>query len=355
MNPRLIINVNKFRNNALTLCRQCHAHGISVAAVTKSYCADSRLMEILTGLPVDYFADSRIENIESYPPHNKQTILLRLPSPSEAERTVNTCDISLNSELVTIKRLSKAAALLNKCHGIILMVDVGDLREGIYYHNESLLYKTLKYILSQKSLRLMGLGINLTCYGSIIPTPDNLGYLCDIAHRAEDDLGMKLPIISGGNSSSLYLLEKNQIPQGINNLRLGEAMIRGVETAYGEVITDLNTDVVILEAEIIEIQSKPSMPEGITGKNAFGEVCKYTDMGQRLRGILAIGRQDIDCDGLLCMEHGIKIIGASSDHLIVDITEANTRFSVGDRLHFSMTYGAILRGFTSKYVDKIYI
>lgn len=355
MNPRLIINLNKFRNNASMLCRQCHAHGISVAAVTKSYCADFRMMEVLSGLPVDYFADSRIENIQSYPPHNKQTILLRLPAPSEAARTVNACDISLNSELETIKRLSQAAALKNKCHGIILMVDVGDLREGIYYCNESLLYETIEYILSQDNLKLMGLGTNLTCYGSVIPTPTNLGYLCDIANQAEADFGIELPIISGGNSSSLYLLKENQIPQGINNLRLGEAMVRGIETAYSKTITDLDTDVITLEAEIIELQSKPSMPEGMIGKNAFGEVGKYTDKGHRVRGILAIGRQDTDYEGLLCLEPGVEIIGASSDHLIVDLTDAKSEFSVGGTMHFSMSYGAILQGFASKYVEKTYI
>lgn len=354
MNPTLNIDLDKFAQNTSALLERCHARNITVAAVTKVYCAEPRLVQVLIDQRVDFLADSRIENIENYPPSDIPSMLLRLPSPSAALRTVRSCDISLNSEISTIRKLAEAAASIGKVHRIIVMVDLGDLREGIYFEDESLLYETVAYTLSQKSLRLEGLGVNLTCYGSVIPTNENLGRLCDAGRRIEEHFGIKLPIISGGNSSTLYMLDGDDMPDGITNLRLGESMVRGVETAYTKELPYLNTDVVTLEAEIIELQYKPSMPVGLIGVNAFGEVEEYTDRGRRTRAIVAVGRQDANHEGLTCLEPGVEMVGSSSDHLIVDVTDARKDLAVGDTLRFSMSYGAILRGFTSRYVDRAY-
>jgi len=354
MNPRLIINLKKLAHNGRFLTEFCRKHGIYMAAVTKVFCAAPPMVEVLTGLSIDFMTDSRIENITSYPAGMAQkTMLLRLPSPSEAENVVRHCDISLNSEIVTLDCLAAAAEKLGTLHGVILMIDLGDLREGVYFDNRHKIYETVEFILSKKSLELMGIGTNLTCYGSVLPTAENLGQLCQIAEEIRQKYGIALPIVSGGNSSSLYMLEKGEMPKGVNNLRLGESIVCGKETAYGEVFPGLEADVITLEAEIIEIAEKPSYPVGQTNINAFGETVDYDDIGIHKRAILAIGRQDTTQDGLACHTPGVDIIGASSDHLIVDITKAPP-LAVGNRLTFSLSYGAILAGFTSKYVDKVY-
>ncbi|MCL2218055.1 MAG: alanine/ornithine racemase family PLP-dependent enzyme, partial [Defluviitaleaceae bacterium] len=216
-----------------------------------------------------------------------------------------------------------------------------------------LLNETADFIHAQEGLTLEGLGVNLTCYGAILPTPDNLQRLCGMARKLEERLGTPLKIISGGNSSSLYLLEKNEIPAGVNNLRLGESIVRGMETAFSTPYPGLAVDVVTLEAEIIEIMEKPSFPEGKKGGfDAFGQEPHFEDHGIRRRAILAVGRQDTDFEGLTSTDNRIKVVGASSDHLIVDITDSEKALSIGDTLEFSMSYGAILAGFTSKYVEK---
>jgi len=347
MYPRLRIDLQKFKHNAKTLLDLCNLHGISLAAVTKVFCADSELVKVLCDLPFEFLADSRLDNIESYPKNRKaRSLLLRLPSPSEAGRVVQSCDVSCNSELYTLKRLSEEAAKQNKNHGIILMIDMGDLREGIYHGNKELINETADFIRAQSNLIFEGIGVNLTCYGGILPTNENLTALRDIAR------GLKVKIISGGNSSSLYLLEKGEMPEGINHLRLGESIIRGIETAFTLPFTGLELDVVTLEAEIIECMKKPSMPEGEKGFDAFGQVPHFEDTGIRQRAILAVGRQDTDFEGLTCLNPAVKVAGASSDHLIVDVTDIDLK--VGDTLEFSMSYGAILAGFTSKYVKRDY-
>ncbi|MCL2350748.1 MAG: alanine/ornithine racemase family PLP-dependent enzyme [Defluviitaleaceae bacterium] len=355
MNPRLIIDIKKLTHNAAFLADFCRGRGVSLAVVTKVFCADSVMVDALSYLPIDFFADSRLENIEAYPEGiSQRTMLLRLPAPRMASEIVAKCDISLNSELATIELLAKAAEGLNKTHGIILMIDLGDLREGIYHTDAQKIMDTCRYILSQKSLKLEGLGTNLTCYGSVLPTSENLGRLCEIADIVQQELGVKLPIISGGNSSSLKLLAEGKMPVAINNLRLGESVVCGLETAYGEPFPGLVQDVVVLEADIIEIAKKPSLPEGETNINAFGEKMEYADHGHHTRAILAIGRQDTNHEGLRPLNPGVSIVGASSDHLIVDISDAST-LAVGDSLRFGLSYGAILAGFTSKYVDREYV
>ena len=127
------------------------------------------------------------------------------------------------------------------------------------------------------------------------------------------------------------------------------------DTATGRPVEGLNTDCFVLEAEIVELKTKPSKPIGRSGPNAFGEYLEYPDRGIMKRAILGIGRQDVTVDGLTPVDPDVEIIGASSDHLIVNLTECSTDYKVGDIVRFIPDYGALLHLFTSKYVDRCYI
>ena len=355
MYPCLKIDLGKIKHNTSYLVNLLKKHEINTAAVTKVFCADAKIVQVISECGIAYLADSRLENIETYPKSDIPTMLLRLPSPKEALRVVKTCDISLNSEIATLSELAKAAEELGVTHSVVLMVDLGDLREGVYYSNEDLLFKTAEFIVSKKSLNFLGIGVNLTCYGSILPTVDNMQELLTTAKKIEQKFGIRLEVISGGNSSSLYLFTKYEIPKGITNLRLGESIVRGLETAFGNPFDGLETDAIMLEAEIIELMEKPSYPEGEIGINAFGEKIHYDDIGIRKRAILAVGRQEVNHENLECVHPGISIVGSSSDHLIVDVTDSPTSLAVGDILSFSLSYGAILSCFTSKYIRRRYV
>ena len=136
---------------------------------------------------------------------------------------------------------------------------------------------------------------------------------------------------------------------------MGDSIISGLEAAFLEPFPGLEQNVITLAAEVIELQEKPSMPEGELGVNAFGEKVEFTDIGFRKRAILSVGRQDTDYEGLECLEEGIVVLGSSSDHLILDVTEATRKLQVGDVVEFSLSYGGILAGFTSKYVSRVYV
>ena len=354
MNPRLIIDLKKLTHNARYLAELCAKQNIHIAAVTKVFCASQPMVEALAALPIKYLADSRLENISAYPAGiSQKTMLLRLPSPSMAHDVVANSDISLNSEMFTLGKLADAAASQSKTHGIVLMIDLGDLREGIFHDKHEQIERAVEFVLSKNSLRLEGFGTNLTCYGAVLPTVQNLTTLTDLCYNLSKKYQTEFSILSGGNTSSLYLLENGIIPKGINHLRFGEAIVRGIEAAYGQPFPGLKLDVVTLEAEIIEIAEKPSHPQGEININAFGEKMIFEDRGIRKRAILAVGRQDTDHEGLTPLMDGVEVVGASSDHLIVDISDAGP-LAVGDCLNFSLSYGGILSGFTSKYVDRVY-
>ncbi|NLK64115.1 MAG: alanine/ornithine racemase family PLP-dependent enzyme [Tissierellia bacterium] len=355
MYPRLVIDLKKVKNNLDKISEMVKGSGSSLMIVTKGYSADMEIFKLLDESDIDYLADSRIQNLKKYEGTKKERVLLRLPMNSETDELVKYTEISLNSELKTIKNLNDAAERQNKVHKIILMIDLGDLREGIFFKNEDEIFNTVEEILKLKNIELFGLGVNLTCYGAVIPKKDNLSVLVEIARKIEKKFDIKLQMISGGNSSSIYLIGKNELPEGINNLRVGEAFLLGGETAYSQKLKGFYDDAFTLEAEIIELKEKQSVPIGETGVDAFGNKPVYEDRGIIKRAIIAVGRQDVDPDALSPIDEKIDILGASSDHLILDMSKSDRVYQVGDTVAFKLSYSSLLRATTSGYVDRVYV
>ncbi|MDR0400721.1 MAG: alanine/ornithine racemase family PLP-dependent enzyme [Treponema sp.] len=353
--PLLYIDIEKLKANLETVGAMVKGAGCSLAVVTKSFCADERIVRMLAASPlVDYLADSRLLNLERCGGRGKETMLLRLPQAAEIEGVISCADISLNSELDTLGLLNAEAGRRRKMHKVILMIDLGDLREGIYFTEEETILKTAEAVVEMPNLILQGIGANLTCYGAVIPKKDNLSVLASWGERIRKRFGIDLPVVSGGNSSSLYLIGRGELPAGINNLRLGEAFIVGREAAYKTRIPRTYDDGVILEAQIIEIQTKPSLPLGERGVDAFEGRPVFTDRGRIRRAICAVGRQDLEPGGITPVEGGLEILGASSDHLIVDINDSEKDYRPGDTIRFVPNYAALLRLFTSPYINRVY-
>jgi predicted amino acid racemase len=347
--PRIEVNLNKVKHNTSVFKKMCHGKNIQFAGVTKVFCGIPKIAEAMVAGGADMLADSRIENLKKLENIKIPKLLLRLPMMSQAEDVVKYADISLNSELKIMETLSMEAIKQGKVHNIVLMVDLGDLREGVW---KSDAIDTVKEILKFEGIKLIGIGVNLTCYGGVIPSNGNLGELSELATTIEKEFDMTLEIISGGNSSSLYLLEKEEMPEKINHLRLGEAIVLGRETAYGEDIKDTYQDAFTFVAEIIELKEKPSVPIGEIGMDAFGNTPTFENKGIRKRAILAVGRQDVAVDNLNPIDKNMEILGASSDHLIVDVTDAKEDLKVGDEIKFQVEYGALLQLTTSEYIYK---
>lgn len=357
--PRVTADLGKIRHNAATLTRLCKAHGVSAAAVTKVVCADERISRVLAESGACMLADSRIRNLAALQGVAMQTekprLLLRAPAPSEAAEAVSSSEAMLVSECDTIRALEKAAEKKGVRVKIILMIDMGDLREGVFYTQRTRILLAARAVQNAPHLELYGVGTNLTCYGAILPDEGNLGALCEIADWLRRETGERIPLVSGGNSSSLGLMQSGRMPKGVNHLRLGESILLGNDTASCRPIEGLYSDAFIVSAKLIEVQTKPSKPIGTSGANAFGERVEIKDEGEQTRGILNIGRQDTIADGLSPLDAGLVILGASSDHLIVNLTNSVQKYAVGDRIEFVPNYGALLAAYTSAYVEKTYL
>lgn len=347
--PRIEINLTKVQQNARSLVTRLAAQGISVTGVTKATLGSPEIARAFLSGGVLGLGDSRVSNLKRMQQGNIKTrfLLTRSPMLSEVDAVVRYSNSSLNSELSTINRLSGAAQKIGRCHGIILMVEMGDLREGILPLN---LPESARAVVALPNVQLEGIGCNLACYGGVQPDAAKMAELSALAEMLEQHTGVDLSVISGGNSANLAWALSNAGCGRINNLRLGESILLGRETLARQAIDGLHTDAFTIVAEVIESKIKPSKPYGHVGQAAFGQPDTPLDRGDICRSILAIGRQDCDSDGL-SPPSGVKILGASSDHLIVE-TDSEP-LAIGSEIAFQPNYSALLSAMTSAFVYKV--
>ncbi len=347
--PRLEIDLNKIQHNTRTLVKRLGRRGISVTGVTKAVLGSPKLAGALLRGGVNALGDSRVENIEGMRRADVRASmrLIRAPMLSQADQAVAYADITFNTELDIMSKLSTAAKRAGRTHGVVLMVELGDLREGIMPGD---LEATVRTMLRFPSLELKGIGTNLACRSGVSPSATNMSELSALADSIDATFGTTLDIISGGNSANLNWALSGADTGRVNDLRLGEALLLGCETLHRQPIEGLHTDAITLVAEVIESKVKPSLPWGEIAQTAFGEQPPAIDRGVMSQTILAIGRQDIDPLGLHA-PHGIEVLGASSDHLIVDSGE--NPLSVGSEVTFQLNYSALVRAMTSPFVEKV--
>ncbi len=348
-NPCLEIDLEKLRHNATTINKICAARGIEVVGITKGFNAIPEIAQVMIESGIIKLGDSRLDNIQSLKTSGikAEMVLIRTPMLHEVNRVVRLACCSLNSEISVIQALSAAAVEYGKIHDIILMVDFGDLREGVLPEEAQ---DTVQQILPLQGIRLRGLGVNFNCLSGLQPTPDKMLELVALSQKIEKKTGITLATLSGGATSSLELVTKGTIPVGINQLRIGEGILLG----HSDIFTDLEDtfqDAFILSAEIIELKDKEYTQKGNVGLDSFGQIPSQKVGGIRKRAILAIGKQDVYPDHVTPLDDKITILGASSDHLIVDVTDSSVKYYVGDEIRFKLSYPGILSTTTSKFVS----
>jgi predicted amino acid racemase len=350
--PKLLIDLEKLKKNVSTIVQLSNKHNISITGVTKATCGDPEVARVMLENGIQNLGDSRVENIIHLKEQGVRAeyVLLRTPMLSNVADVVEYVDVSLNTEPELLKALSREAILRRKVHCVILMVEMGDLREGIPPQD----FKTvLKYALNLKGIEVVGIGMNLACYGGVVPTKKKIQQFLDVVNDVEEEIGFCFRIISGGNSANIPRLLKNEDHKKINNLRVGEGILLGRETVNRTPIPNTYQDVFTLEAEIIELKSKPSIPYGDTSQNAWGEIPKFEDRGEITRAIVGVGKQDAVVTDLIPFDPNVEILGSSSDHIILHLKDSG--YNVGDVIRFIPKYGALVHLYTSKYVNKLHI
>lgn len=348
--PRIEIDLGKIEYNAKKMKSLYASKGIDISGVTKAVCGDPRVVTAMQKSGIDSFGDSRMVNIRRLHAAGIDApfLLIRTPIPSQVQSVVRHTAMSLNSEVSVIRELSRSAIKQHRIHKIILMVELGDLREGLM---PSDLGDVVGSIVGLKGIKLAGIGTNLACMGGIEPNDQKMGQLSELAEEIEERFSLKLEIVSGGNSANYNWFVGTKDVGRINHLRIGESIFLGCETLDRITIPGLFTDAFTLVAEVIESKIKSSAPDGEVHQNAFGHTPKFKDRGPIRRVILAVGLQDVLVSGLTPRKD-IDIIGTSSDHMILDAKETNLQ--VGNEVAFDFNYGALLMAMTSPYIKKRY-
>lgn len=349
--PKIHINLHKIQRNAKTIVDIAEQSGIKVIGVTKATGGDPKVGQAMIDGGVAGLADSRISNIKRLKSHlpNTPCMLLRSPMLSEISDVIRFADSSINTELAVLQVLASEARKKCKIHDIILMAELGELREGII---DGEFQEIISGVQNEKSLQLKGIAMNLTCFSGVIPTERKLNDFLKLVDQLETNFDVNFEIVSGGNTANIPRLIHHPHTSRINQLRVGEGILLGRETIHRTAIKHTFQDAFILEAELIEVKKKPSVPDGTLTENAFGEKVLFEDKGLMIRGIAAIGMQDVIIDDLIPYDSTVSILGGSSDHLILELP--NEAYTVGDTVRFIPKYGALVHLFTSPYVSKTY-
>lgn len=353
MFPQLEITAHKIEANTRALVDAATPFGIGICGVTKVTCGSPEAARAMLSGGATMIGESRLENIVRLRAAGVPGpyMLIRLPMLSQVDRVVELAEYSLVSDLTIARALDRAAGRAGCVHKLVLMVDLGDLREGFW---EDELVPAAVAVARQEHARLAGIGLNLGCYGGVCPTATNLGRLVELATAVEQATGVTLEIVSGGNSGTIAMLLAGQVPRGINHLRIGEGIVLGRETIARQPVPGAHLDACVLRAEVIEVREKPSVPIGEIGQDVFGNTPTFADIGRHRRAICAIGRQDTVPENLAPLDPGASVLGASSDHLLLDVTKMAIQPQVGDVLDFNPGYAALLMAMTSPYVEKVW-
>lgn len=355
---QVLINPEIIRHNFRALDRLFSRKQIHWTAVTKVLCGHKSTLELLVDLGLRSFADSRLANLKAIRRicPEAETIYIRPIRPVSAPEVVRWADISLNTELASIRALSEAALEQGRIHGVIIMVELGELREGIMPDR---LIDFYREVFELEGIEVVGIGTNLACMYGVLPSYDKLMQLALYKRLIELTFKTTLKLCSGGSSVTIPNLLARQLPKEINHFRVGESLFLGTDLVNGGYIKGLKPDAFRLAAYIVELKQKPSGPTGEMGENAFGESDslesgEWGHDGERVRrAVLDVGRLDVPFEHLEPFDKGIRFAGGASDLVVVELSKSSQNYKLGDEISFRLDYASLLSLMHSRYVQKM--
>jgi predicted amino acid racemase len=345
---------SELRHNYEFLDKLFKENDIKWGITTKLLCGNRDFINEVIDLGVGEVHDSRISNlrvVKNIDP-DTVTIYIKPPPKDTIPELIEYADISLNTELSTMHELSEEAVRQDKVHKVIIMIEMGDLREGVMRDDLMDFYEK---VFRLPGLEVVGIGTNLNCLHGVMPDGDKLIQLALYKQIIELRFKKKIPLVSGGTTVTIPLLLNNQLPDGINHFRVGEALYFGKDLFSDGVIEGMSDQVMELYTQIIEISEKPMVPTGDLGVNPQG---KTADINEKDRGktayraIVDIGTLDIQPNYLIPVNENLTISDASSDMLVLDVGENPEGYKVGDMIRFKLKYMGALGLMSSDYIEK---
>ncbi|RXQ87631.1 alanine/ornithine racemase family PLP-dependent enzyme [Ancylomarina salipaludis] len=350
----ITLNVKKLRANYVYLNNLFLKKNIQWSVVTKMLCGNKIFLTELLKFDIPQICDSRVSNLKMIKSINPkiETIYIKPPAKRAIPNIVKYADISMNTEFETIKLLSNEAIKQNKTHKIIIMIELGELREGVMGDHFIDFYES---VFKLKNIKVVGIGANLSCLYGVLPNHDKLIQLSLYEQLIEAKFNKHIPYVSGGSSVTIPLIFQKLLPKGINHFRVGETLFLGTDIYNNTKFKKMHSNVFSLFCEIIELTEKPIVPMGEMGTNVEGETFEFdqNDIGETsYRAIIDIGLLDVETDHLELVDKSLDLTGASSDMIVIDLHENKKNYKVGDLIEFKLDYMGILRIINSKYIDK---
>lgn len=350
----ITLSRKKLKDNFEYLDALFQEKNIQWAVVSKLLCGEKSYLKELISLGVKQICDSRVTNLKTIKSINPdiETIYIKPPAKRALKGVVEYADISFNTEFATIQLLSKEAERQNKIHKVMIMIEMGELREGVMRDDFIDFYSS---VFQLPNIEVIGIGTNLTCLYGVLPNEDKLIQLSLYNQLIEAKFNTKIPYVSGGSSVTIPLIFHNRMPVGITHFRVGETLFLGTDVYHNSPFEMMHNDVIQFYAEIIELIEKPKIPSGEMGVNVEGESFEFDesqDAGFSHRAILDIGSLDVDTGHIFPVDKNIEIMGASSDMIVVDLGDNPDKLIVGNLLKFDLDYMGALRLLNSKYIDK---
>ncbi|MGZ2368393.1 alanine racemase [Ancylomarina sp. YFZ004] len=348
------LDIKKLKLNFDFLNNLFKKNGIEWSIVSKMLSGNKNFLTELLKFDINQICDSRVSNLKEIKSINPkiETIYIKPPAKRSISGVVKYADISMNTEIETIKLLSKEAKRQKKTHKIIIMIELGELREGVLGDDFIAFYES---VFKLENLQVVGIGTNLSCLYGVLPNHDKLIQLSLYEQLIEAKFDKQIPYVSGGSSVTIPLIFQNLLPKGINHFRVGETLFLGTDIYNNTKFKKMHSGVFSLYSEIIELIEKPLVPMGELGTNVEGESYEFdqTDIGETsYRAIIDLGLLDVETDHLELVDKRLKIAGASSDMIVIDLDDNKKKYKVGDLVEFKLDYMGIIRIMNSKYIEK---
>lgn len=353
---RVLVNADALVHNYRTVHDWVSRHNASLTVVTKALCGFSAAVEALVASGVSSVADSRITNLVALEPmcEGMEKWFLRAPASAEQAEVVRHADVSLNTELSTVKELNRVAKQQGVVHKVILMIELGDLREGILPGS---LVATYRDVFNLDHIEVLGIGSNLGCLSGTVPNSDQTMQLVLYRELLELKFDRRIPLISAGASATLPFLLQGRVPRQLNHFRVGESILLGTDLMNGGTMPGLREDGFTLEAEVIEVKEKNLVPFGETSDDLHPfqtavDSSSHTPGERGYRAVVTVGELDTEVSSLSPVNPDFVIAGASSDVTVLNLGPRSPSVRVGDTIRFRTGYSGLVRLMNNPYTEK---
>ncbi|MCF7859270.1 MAG: alanine racemase [Candidatus Cloacimonetes bacterium] len=359
----LIVNTKAILNNINKLNNYFEKNNIHWTLISKILSGDKEVLSKILQSPelkrVHSIGDSRLSSLKTIKRIDPDivTMYIKPPAIQHVKTVVKYANISLNTSIETIKALNHEAKQLGKKHRIIIMLEMGELREGVLRDDFMAFYEE---VFGLSNILIEGIGTNLGCMYGIEPTYDKLAQLCLYKQLLEVKFKRDLKLISGGSSITLPLIGKHKIPKTVNHFRVGEAAFLGRSPFNNKKFRNLSTSAFEFDANIIEMSEKDALPDGIISEASIGHIAEQNDVEERTqyRAILDFGILDVDVKEIFPKNSNVKFVGTTSDMTVYEIgskisDSRKKRYKVGNKVRFDPSYMAVARLMNSRFLTKV--